>query len=320
MKKQKILFRADAGPEIGYGHFMRTLALADMLKDDFDCTFVTQTPTVFQRQEVIKICNLIELPPDKSKFSLFLEMLSGDEIVVLDNYFYSTNYQKKIKSIGCKLVCIDDTSDKHYVADIVINHGTNRTDQFDVESYTKLCVGLDWALLRKPFFEAAKINREQPRTIKNIALCFGGTDIHNFTDKYIRYLNNMSSVKQIDVIVGSHYQSTLLKTERRNVLFHKDISANMLAKLFLNSDLAIVSASTVSIEALFCGAEVAIGWYTKNQKNLYDFLIFNNYALGLGFFFSKELSIQGQSRNKRVAISQNIAKRYVSIFQSILLS
>ena len=38
--KQRIYFRADAGREIGYGHFIRTLALADMLKDDFDCVFV----------------------------------------------------------------------------------------------------------------------------------------------------------------------------------------------------------------------------------------------------------------------------------------
>ena len=33
---QKIYFRADASATIGYGHFIRTLALADMLKDDFD--------------------------------------------------------------------------------------------------------------------------------------------------------------------------------------------------------------------------------------------------------------------------------------------
>ena len=33
---RKIYFRADAGVDIGYGHFTRTLALADMLKDDFE--------------------------------------------------------------------------------------------------------------------------------------------------------------------------------------------------------------------------------------------------------------------------------------------
>ena len=38
---QKIYLRADASAAIGYGHFIRTLALADMLKDDFDCTFLS---------------------------------------------------------------------------------------------------------------------------------------------------------------------------------------------------------------------------------------------------------------------------------------
>ena len=42
---QKIYLRADASAAIGYGHFIRTLALVDMLKDDFDCTFFTCHPT-----------------------------------------------------------------------------------------------------------------------------------------------------------------------------------------------------------------------------------------------------------------------------------
>ncbi|MDR1895166.1 MAG: UDP-2,4-diacetamido-2,4,6-trideoxy-beta-L-altropyranose hydrolase, partial [Prevotellaceae bacterium] len=37
--KRKIIFRADAGLNIGYGHFIRSLALADMLKNDFDILF-----------------------------------------------------------------------------------------------------------------------------------------------------------------------------------------------------------------------------------------------------------------------------------------
>ena len=45
---QKIYLRADASAAIGYGHFIRTLALADMLKDDFDCTFFTCHPTSYQ--------------------------------------------------------------------------------------------------------------------------------------------------------------------------------------------------------------------------------------------------------------------------------
>ena len=86
-QKRKIYFRADAGPEIGYGHYIRSLALADMLKQDFDCTMYTQTPTDYQLRECESVCPIVVLPNDDSKFDKFLEYLHGDEIVVLDNYF-----------------------------------------------------------------------------------------------------------------------------------------------------------------------------------------------------------------------------------------
>ena len=103
-KKRKIYFRADAGPEIGYGHYIRSLALADMLKRDFDCKMFTQSPTNYQIKEARTICPVIALPNDESKFYLFLDLLEGDEIVVLDNYFFTTDYQRAIKAKGCKLV------------------------------------------------------------------------------------------------------------------------------------------------------------------------------------------------------------------------
>lgn len=163
---QKIYFRADAGAEIGYGHFIRTLALADMLKDDFSCVFVTQAPTIYQKSEVAKVCELVEVPATEEKFRLFLDMLNGDEIVVLDNYFYDTDYQQKIRAKGCRLVCIDDMHNKHYVADVVINHGLTNENLFDTEFYTRLCLGLDWALLRAPFLTCQKIRGLLPMALK----------------------------------------------------------------------------------------------------------------------------------------------------------
>ena len=67
---QKILFRADAGADIGYGHFIRSLALADMLKDDFDCTFYTSEPTPYQVDQMQQVCKYVALE-EKSKFHHF---------------------------------------------------------------------------------------------------------------------------------------------------------------------------------------------------------------------------------------------------------
>ena len=42
--RRKIIFRADGNSEIGLGHIMRCLALAEMLEGDFDMSFAIQNP------------------------------------------------------------------------------------------------------------------------------------------------------------------------------------------------------------------------------------------------------------------------------------
>ena len=85
MTKRKIYFRADASATIGYGHFVRTLALADMLKNDFDCTFFTSSPSAYQIEEMGKVCNHISLN-EETKFEDFINLLEGDEIQHHDHH------------------------------------------------------------------------------------------------------------------------------------------------------------------------------------------------------------------------------------------
>lgn len=280
--KRRIYFRADAGKEIGYGHFIRTLALADMLKDDFDCVFVTQTPTDYQKAEVAKVCPLIELPATDEKFTLFLGMLHGDEIVVLDNYFYSTDYQRAVKAKGCKLVCIDDMHDKHYVADVVINHGLSNEVLFDVESYTRLCLGHDWALLRKPFLDPI---HQRPRDSVSvpfkIVLCFGGVDSNHLTEKFARLILAWDKTCEIIAVLGDgHTWDSSICPSPINCL--KNISAEVMALLFTSCDLAVLSASTVSLEALSRHTKIAVGYYVNNQKEIYEEYVSHHKMIPLG--------------------------------------
>ena len=164
--KKKIYFRTDGNNHIGLGHVIRCLALADMLKEEFECVFATRFVNKYIIEEIEKSClSYIKLKEDHNKhFEDFLTYINKEDIVVLDNYFFTTEYQIIIKNVGCKLVCIDDMHDKHYVADAVINHGPSlRENQFSVESYTKLCLGLDYALLRKPFLNVIPRKRTEQK-------------------------------------------------------------------------------------------------------------------------------------------------------------
>lgn len=317
MSKRKVYFRADAGPEIGYGHFIRSLALADMLKEDFECVFFTQTPTEYQINEANGVCKLVPLPSDDSKFQLFIDYLKGNEIAVLDNYFYSTDYQKAIKAKGCKLVCIDDMHDKHYVSDIVINHGCNKHELFSIEPYTKLCLGLDWALLRKPFLEAIHNiqSREHNQQVEKIVVCFGGSDPLGLTQKSIDQLSKINYLKRIDVIVGNQFDYSGLIEDSR-LCFHKNISAQAVADLFFCCDLAIVSASTICIEALACGARVAACLYVNNQQELYEMLLSDSliYPFNINSIYSCIHSVENYQLSNHYFY--NISSSYVNIFKS----
>lgn len=314
---KKIYLRADASADIGYGHFIRTLALADMLKDDFDCIFFTCHPTSYQVSEMEKVCPFIILQ-EETHFDEFLSCLQGNEIVVLDNYFFTTDYQRSVKQKGCTLVCIDDMHDKHYVADVVINHTLTDALLFDVEPYTKLCLGFGWALLRKPFLEAAKKRHASTNRIEKVAICFGGSDEYDNTGLFIRKMLQMGGVKSISAVVGDAYQHKYSKLDDRRVRYCSCLTADEMASLFCDVDLVICSASSVCIEALACGPTIAIGWYVDNQMAFYDLLVNQGIAIPLSHIeqcLQQAVSIK-TIRNEGI-INDHIRQQYINLFRTL---
>lgn len=291
---RKILFRADASAEIGYGHFIRTLALADMLKDNFECVFYTQAPSEYQRKECEKFCKLVELPADDSRFQLFLDGLQGDEIVVLDNYFYTTEYQKAIKAKGCKLVCIDDLHDKHYVADVVINHGFASEADFSKENYTQLYTGPNYALLRAPFLKKDDtIKRNENRWV----VCFGGSDQNDYTGKAVRQLKKRIDSPEIVAVVGDGYQF-IHDLKETGVVIRQRLSAEIMAELFRSAANVVCSASSVCYESLASGCKIYAGYYVDNQKDFYWDLKTRGHIIPLGELHQCDWDLLTKKNNK----------------------
>ena len=317
MTKRKIFFRADAGAQIGYGHFIRTLALADMLRDDFDCTFLTQSPSEYQQKEVEKVCPLVALPSDDSKFEKFIDCLKGEEIIVLDNYFYTSEYQKQIKEKGCKLVCIDDMHDKHYYADVVINHGLTDENLFDVEPHTRLCLGFDYALLRRPFIQVSN-------TVKlpnSWFISFGGTDFLNLTEKILKAIHDDPRVDSITVVIGDAYKYIENLKNYPKATIEKNLTAEEMADVMRKAQYAILPSSSVCIEALACRCKVAAGFFVSNQQPYHDEWSRNGFIWGLGNIAENIHSgiidqLSESSLYVRVAFT-NIVSKYIEIFKQL---
>lgn len=324
MSTRKIYLRADAGYGIGYGHFIRTLALADMLKSDFDCIFFTSSPSAYQISEMKKVCPYKALK-EETKFEDFLDFLTGNETVVLDNYFYTTEYQRAIKDKGCVLVCIDDIHDKHYVADLIINQGIGyTTEDYSCEEYTKFALGLQYSLLRQPFLDACnrKQNNKNSTQGLNVLVAFGGSDFLNLTSSVISEIINKKSVNKITAIIGDSYNTSNLINNPK-LTYRKNLSASEIVNLFLSVDVAILPASTMMNEALACGTQIIGGYYIDNQEHDYYMFLKEKLILGVDDYtdprafalISKHLD--NFICQNAIQITSNIPKRFIYLFKSL---
>ncbi|MBB3968640.1 UDP-2,4-diacetamido-2,4,6-trideoxy-beta-L-altropyranose hydrolase [Mucilaginibacter phyllosphaerae] len=274
--KRKVVFRADGSHKIGYGHFIRCLGIAGLIKDDFDCAYATISPTPYQVAEINAVCKLIQVPDNND----FLSCLVGDEIVVIDDYNSTAEFQLAVKAKGCKVVYIDDHNDKQYVCDVLINNIPGfAADSFKTADYTRLYLGTDYALLRSEF-----LNKEL-RTIKpNINeafLAFGGSDIFNLSPRFIKWLNEVDATLKINLLIGDAYKHFDDLQEFSNLNIYKNISAAQVANLIAQSNVCIVPASSLLNEAAAVSSKLIIGYFADNQVMPYNYFVDNKLALGL---------------------------------------
>lgn len=268
----RIFFRVDGNSNIGLGHVMRSLALANMLRSQFSIIFFLRESNEIVRKIVNG--NGFEATTIASEND-FLSMLSEHEIVVLDGYTFDSGYQKKIKDAGSLLVCIDDLHDRHFFADVVINHAPGVTKYlYDAEPYTQFLLGTEYALLRSAFLDASKHVKQSAG--KNIMICFGGADPKNLTLRALKVVLGHAFNGAITVIVGAAYpftsdlQKTIGDHPGHNVNLMHAVDDKTIVNVLLESCLAIVPASSILFEVIACNTPVISGFYTDNQVDIYQ--------------------------------------------------
>jgi UDP-2,4-diacetamido-2,4,6-trideoxy-beta-L-altropyranose hydrolase len=124
-----LIIHADASTEIGTGHLMRCLALAQAWKDaGGQITFISacQNESLLQRlrDEKFNVHVLGHPYSDSSDWDYTKNILAAypSAWVALDGYHFNEAYQQRVKEAGHRLLVIDDMAHlKHYYADILLN-------------------------------------------------------------------------------------------------------------------------------------------------------------------------------------------------------
>ncbi len=320
--KKRIILRADGNTTIGLGHVYRLLALADMLRADYQIAFAIAKPDDFLKNTILLyVHEIVELPfvftyispflklPEEEILFDLMNIIEGTEIVVTDGYWFGTNYQRAVKKTGAKLVCVDDLAETYFVADAVINHAPGvLARQYRGESYTKYYLGLDYAMLRKDFFKPFQQNRIEG----SLLIGLGGTDQCEITGKVLDAAIRSNFFSQIHLItsplfseIQNHYLQLVSHDHPQRVILYENLDASQLSTLMDTCSYAIVSASTMLIECYSRGLICFSGYYTNNQLNIYNGFISQNLAFGLGDFNNFDVhvinsEIENHARNQLV--------------------
>ncbi|MBD2753121.1 UDP-2,4-diacetamido-2,4,6-trideoxy-beta-L-altropyranose hydrolase [Spirosoma validum] len=282
----QLLFRADGNAQIGMGHVMRCLALADMLKGEFSmCFAITEpTPTVRKLIETVGL-KVIALPGSADKVA-FLMQIKKKDIVVMDGYSFDEAFQLAVRARAKKLVFIDDLIQGNQVADVVINHaGSIAESQYDAEDYTKFQLGPHYALLRPEFLRPEGFGA--PPADGHIFVSLGGADPNNTSLTVLEAIRQVDATLPVHIVLGPFHpdQTTIesFKNQLPNLTILQNLTAEQMVDELQQCSLAITACSTIAYEVCAVNRPLIAVVTADNQNQIAQFLSEEKLALSVNF-------------------------------------
>ena len=275
-----LLIRADAGPRIGTGHVMRTLALAQAWQDAGGrASFVTaaDSPAIRTRLEadgfsVVRVDAPIGSPDDVLQ-TISVAREQGARWIVLDGYRFTSDAQKAIKQAGFPLLWIDDNGDAaYYYADVVLNQNlcAEASHYSAREPYTQLLLGTEYVMLRREFLKWRGWTRPTPPVAQRVLLTLGGSDPDNLTLRLVEAMQHIAvdGLEAILVIGPSNNNGKSLNAAARASTFpiHVETNPANMPELMAWADVAISGAGTTCWELAFLGLPNLLIVLAENQR------------------------------------------------------
>lgn len=308
---KNLIIRVDASTEIGTGHLMRCLALAQAWKDAGNkVTFITncQSDGLFQRlrEEEFSLHVLARSHPDTKDWGYTKDILASypNAWVVLDNYHFDETYQQKVKEAGHLLLLIDDMAHlKHYYADIVLNQNLRAEKlRYSGEPYTRLLLGTRYVLLRREFLAWRDWKREISEVARHVLVTLGGSDPENHTLKVIQALQKVDVTGlEATIVIGAgnpHVDELEAAAKQSRIPIQLVRDARNMPELMAWADMAISSAGSTVWELLFLGTPTLALILADNQRYIAEQIG----GLGVGQSLGRAGAITTKSLAKAITL------------------
>lgn len=281
-----VVIRVDSSTQIGTGHLMRCIALADELQ-------MNGHKVIFICRELIgNIISLIsyqvvKLPRDDNfqANDFYLKSLGASQeqdaietkkvipkktnLLIVDSYAIDKIWHRKLRPHVDTLMVIDDLADREFDCDILLNQNL-ASNKKDYEGRTpancKFFLGCKFALLRSEFYELrekALEKRKKTKKIQKILISMGGSDLNNFTFEILRQLEN--NFKLIVVLGAASKHQKMIKDYAKDKNISIIINSNNMSELMFEADLAIGAGGSSAWERCSLGLPTLMYVLSDNQ-------------------------------------------------------
>lgn len=279
-KCMNVVFRADANKNIGMGHIMRCLSIADALSGvGCHVDFLVADDGV-SKQIIDRGYNAIVLNSDYQ--SMDEELAHWPNIVanliIIDSYYVTRTYflevKRRMKGVGGKLIYLDDVLSFPYPVDILINYNSYAAaliyDNLYAETSVKkphMILGPTFAPLRSMFRGVP--GHPQPKKVESILISTGGSDELHLALSIIRFLseNKREDRRVYHFLLGAmnadkeSIRELAMKNE--HIVIHENVSD--MRRMICSSDLVISAAGSTLYEIASCGVPLITYSIADNQ-------------------------------------------------------
>jgi UDP-2,4-diacetamido-2,4,6-trideoxy-beta-L-altropyranose hydrolase len=289
-----VAFRVDASVEIGTGHFVRCLTLADKLaergaKTRFICRHLPShlhDLLITGRHELKLISSPTlqvlggDLPHSKwlettqeSDAQDTVEMLSDEkwDWLVVDHYALDARWESKVRQVARGLAVIDDLADRTHDCDVLLdqNFYNDQDKRYDgkVPAECQMLLGPQYALLRDEFSKIRETTRERSGAVRRLLIFFGGVDIGNLTAQAIEAISSIENPDwNVDVVIGAqHPNRDQIQVECERHHFTCYVQTNRMADLMASADLSIGAGGSATWERCCLGLPTLAVCAVHNQ-------------------------------------------------------
>ena len=227
-ERPTVVFRADASEEIGGGHIMRCLTLAEALTGaGWHVGFAVNDQALSVVPWLAEAVEDVLVLGEGDETSAMMERWAeGVALLVVDHYERDIAFERSCRPWTAAILAIDDLANRQHRVDVLLDQ-THGRDESDYRTLTgpncRLLLGARFALLRPQFQtnrRRALARRENTASAKRLLISFGaiGLDRCRHCCRSAGGGRTPAPRLSVDVVVGASSRALLMKCHRLDFL------------------------------------------------------------------------------------------------------